>query len=324
MTARRSLPASACLVRYPDTTGGNGVPLFPRHFPACFRQPAKPAGHGRCPGWPKATPQGPQGLDSSRTRRTMSGRKQAPGSSRTQAHIRDQHYHPIQDAPQPHWQPIQAPVPARATHGLSRGANNVSPAIRLFSCSWSRPCQRNGRRLTSCGMDTVRHWAGRVSLSPVRDQMTIPWQTMMITSGPGSPAMAVRSAAEHRSCSCDSGSQERAVPSGHSPPWASKSSTAARTSSADRQLNVLSGSHSRRSNCTLSGSPRRTATIAAVCRARVMGEATTAVMPAPTRPSAASRACLTPRPDSGAKSAAAPGQPRSLIGLKSASPCRIK
>ena len=87
----------------------------------------------------------------------------------------------------------------------------------------------------------VRHWPGRVSLAPVSDQMTIPWQTTTITACPGSPLMAVRSAARHRARNCESGSQERVVPSGHSPLWASKSSTAARTSSADRQLNVSSG-----------------------------------------------------------------------------------
>ena len=60
----------------------------------------------------------------------------------------------------------------------------------------------------------VRHWAGRVSLSPVRDQMIIAWQATTITSCPGSPLIAARSAAEHRARSCESGSQERVVPSG--------------------------------------------------------------------------------------------------------------
>lgn len=48
-------------------------PILPcARFSFCFRQPYPAPGGGWCPGWPQATPKGPQGLDTSRRQRTLS------------------------------------------------------------------------------------------------------------------------------------------------------------------------------------------------------------------------------------------------------------
>ena len=48
-------------------------PILPcARFSFCFRQPYPALGNGWCPGWPQATPKGPQGLDTRRSQRTLS------------------------------------------------------------------------------------------------------------------------------------------------------------------------------------------------------------------------------------------------------------
>jgi hypothetical protein len=49
-----------------------------RSFFFCFRQPHPALGGGWCPGWPQATPKGPQGLDTRRSSASFPGWKQGP------------------------------------------------------------------------------------------------------------------------------------------------------------------------------------------------------------------------------------------------------
>ena len=110
-----------------------GQPSTGFAFLACFHSRQNRTGSGHCPGWPKATPQGPQGLDSGRSQRTMPGWKQGPvppwagappGSAQHDAWLS----HPPDAAPQV-TQGIPATAAAKPTHETGRGASNDGQPI---------------------------------------------------------------------------------------------------------------------------------------------------------------------------------------------------
>lgn len=104
-------------------------PILPcARFSFCFRQPYPALGGGWCPGWPQATPKGPQGLDTRRSQRTLSRPEaKTPALANHPAPAGTGHSTPAlspgqSDPAAQH--PIQAPGHSSATHGTGRGASS--------------------------------------------------------------------------------------------------------------------------------------------------------------------------------------------------------
>ena len=87
----------------------------------CFRQPHLALGGGWCPGWPQATPKGPQGLDTRRSQRILSRLEARPPLLAN---------HPrCKPAPDPASR--QQPHPARSRRSAPHSASRPIPAHPL-------------------------------------------------------------------------------------------------------------------------------------------------------------------------------------------------
>jgi hypothetical protein len=153
---------------------------------------AKQPGTGRCPGWPKATPQGPQGLDSGQSQRIMPGRKATPSSAtagppRTGAHHDSRTDQTSSTAPQA-TQRIPAAAHSKPAHGTGRGASNDGRAADhnggytrsgevLGKSSDVRPVHRaeGSDRLGICQAARPTGDAARVE-HPVSGCAAMPWR----------------------------------------------------------------------------------------------------------------------------------------------------
>src|ERR1022692_2912251 len=92
-----------------------------RSFFFCFRQPHLALGGGWCPGWPQATPKGPQGLDTRRSQRILSRLEARPPLLAN---------HPrCKPAPDPASR--QQPHPARSRRSAPHSASRPIPAHPL-------------------------------------------------------------------------------------------------------------------------------------------------------------------------------------------------
>ena len=141
MNARRSLSASACASTPRHYGRGRRAPdqtRFPTaRFSFASGKPHLALGGGWCPGWPQATPKGPQGLDTSCSQRTLSrleARPPAPVNHAPQAGTEDDTLSASPASPFPltsttSWPP--PPIPA--THMTGRGASNDGqPILKLI------------------------------------------------------------------------------------------------------------------------------------------------------------------------------------------------
>jgi hypothetical protein len=158
MSARRSLSAGAC-----DST-----PQTLRTGTACLPSPDTPPalisfasgslnpalGGGWCPGWPQATPKGPQGLDTRRSQRTLS-RLEARSPVAVNHSSASRHPH-SQPRPACSRCPVTHPGPSpHPSHPRDRQGSLICPCRR-------RRRQANPRTPADGPIAAGRHTGGRI------------------------------------------------------------------------------------------------------------------------------------------------------------------
>src|ERR1017187_1668438 len=99
----------------------------------CFRQPHLALGGGWCPGWPQATPKGPQGLDTSCSQRTLSrleARPPAPVNHAPQAGTEHDTPSASPASPFPLTSTTSWPPPPHPSHPRDRQGSLICPCAR--------------------------------------------------------------------------------------------------------------------------------------------------------------------------------------------------